>query len=106
MMLVDHSESSQGFTGGFPIGVRETESSGGDEPRVHIRVAGAPCYEDHQVTPKSALGVVLSIEKLWRVHNSDAFQAEYQLLRKAGLSETDSADPSIINHLEQGKNQR
>ena len=50
--------------GGFPVGVREMESSGGDEPRVHIRVAGASSYEDHQITPKSALGVVLPIEKL------------------------------------------
>ena len=106
MMSVDHSELLQGLTGGFLIGIREMESSGGDEPRVHIRVAGAPCYEDHQVTPKSAPGVVLPVKKLWRIHNSDAFQAEYQQLRKAGLCETDSADPSIISHLEQGKNQR
>src|SRR6185312_4190596 len=102
-MFVDHSEPSQGFTGGFPIGIRETESSGGDEPRVHIRVAGAPCYEDHQVTPKSALGVVLPVKKLWRIHNSNAFQAEYQQLRKAGLCETDSADPSIVSHLEHAR---
>ena len=105
MMFVDHLEPSQGFTGGFPIGIRETESSGGDEPRVHIRVVGASCHEDHQVAPKSALGVVLPIEKLWWVHNSDAFQAEYQPLWKAGLCVTDSADPSIVSHLEQGKNQ-
>ena len=78
MVLVDHTQTSEGFTGGFPVGVRETESSGGDEPRVHIRVVGASSYEDHQITPKSALGVVLPIEKLWWVHNSDAFQAEYQ----------------------------
>ena len=105
MMSVDHSEPSQGFTGGFPIGIRETESSGGDEPRVHIRVASASSYEDHQITPKSALGVVLPVDKLWWVQNSNAFQAEYQQLRKAGLCETDSADPSIVSHLEQGKNQ-
>ena len=105
-MFVDHSEPSQGFTGSFPIGIREMESSGGDEPRVHIRVAGASCYEDHQVTPKSALGVVLSIEKLWWIHNSDSFQAEYQQHWKAGLYVTDSANPSIVSHLEQGKKQR
>ena len=105
MMLVDHTQTSQGFTGGFSIGVREAKTSGGDEPRVHIWVAGAPCHEDHQVAPKSALGVVLPVDKLWWVHNSDAFQAEYQQLRKAGLCVTDSAEPSIISHLEQGKNQ-
>ena len=31
--------------------------------------------------------------------------SEYQQLRKAGLCVTDSADPSIVSHLEQGKNQ-
>ena len=91
VMPVDHAEASQGFTGAFSIGVQEAETSGGDEPRVHIWVAGAPCQEDHQVAPKSALGVVLPVKKLWRVHNSDAFQAEYQQLRKAGLCVTDSA---------------
>ena len=105
MMLVDHTQTSQGFSGGSSVGVREAKASGGDEPGVHIRVAGAPCYEDHQVTPKSALGVVLPVKKLWRIHNSNAFQAEYQQLRKAGFCETDSADPSIVSHLEQGKNQ-
>jgi len=60
----------------------------------------SPSYEDHQITPESALGVVLPIEKLWWVHNSDAFQAEYQQLWKAGLCVTDSANPSIVSHLE------
>jgi len=100
MVLVDHKQTSEGFTGGFPVGVRETKSSGGDEPRVHIWEADALSHEDHQVAPKSALGVVLPVEKLWWVHNSDAFQAEYQQLRKAGLCVTDSADPSIVSHLE------
>ena len=106
MMPVDHAEASQGFTGGFSIGVWEAETSSGDEPRVHIWVAGALSHEDHQVAPKSALGVVLPVEKLWWVHNSDALQAEYQQLRKAGLCVADSAIPSIVSHLEQGKNQR
>ena len=103
MVHVDHTQTSEGFTGGFPVGVREAESSGGDEPRVHIRVAGASCYEDHQVTSKSALGVVFPVKKLWRIHNSDAFQAEYQQLRKAGLCVTDSADPSIVSHLDRAR---
>ena len=76
MMLVDHTQTSQGFTGGFLVGVGETKSSGGDEPGIHIRVAGALSHENHHVAPKSALGVVLPVEKLWWVHNSDAFQAE------------------------------
>ena len=91
--------------GGFSIGVREAETSGGDEPRVHIWVAGALSHEDHQIAPKSALGVVFQVDKLWWVHNSDAFQAEYQQLRKAGLCVIDSANSSIVSHLEQGKNQ-
>ena len=76
--VVDHTQTSEGFTGGFPVGVRETKSSGGDEPGIHIRVGGTLSHENHYVAPKSALGVVLSVKKLWRVHNSDAFQAEYQ----------------------------
>src|SRR6185312_2245522 len=64
VMPVDHAEASQGFVGGFSIGVRKAKTSGGDEPRVHIWVAGASCHEDHQVAPKSALGVVLPIKKL------------------------------------------
>ena len=45
MMLVDHTQTSQGFTGSFSIGVREAKASGGDEPRVHVRVAGALSHE-------------------------------------------------------------
>ena len=75
MMLVDHTQTSQGFSGGFSVGVWEAEASGGDEPGVHVRVAGALSHEDH-VAPKSAPGVVLPVDVLWWVHNSDAFQAE------------------------------
>ena len=78
MMLVNHTQTSQGFTGGFLVGVWEAKASGGDEPGVHLRVAGALSHEDHHVTPKSAPGVVLPVDVLWWVHNSDAFQAEYQ----------------------------
>ena len=78
MVLVDHMQTSEGFTGGFPVGVRETKSSGGDEPGIHIRVAGALSHENHYVSPKSALGVVLPVDVLWWVHHSNAFQAEYQ----------------------------
>ena len=45
MVLVDHTQTSESFTGGFPVGVRETKSSGGDEPGIHIRVAGAPSHK-------------------------------------------------------------
>ena len=99
MMLVDHTQTSQGFSGGLSVGVWEAKG-------FHVRVAGALSHEDHQVAPKSALGVVLPVDKLGWVHNSDAFQAEYQQLRKTGLCKIDSAYPSIISHLEQGKNQR
>ena len=73
MMLVDHTQTSQGFSGGLSVGVREAKASGGDEPEFHIRVAGALSYKDHHVTPKGAPGVVLPVDVLWWVHNSDAF---------------------------------
>ena len=76
MMLVDHAQTSQGFSGGLSIGVWEAKAGGGDEPGVHVRVAGAFSYEDHHVAPKGAPGVVLPVDVLWWVHNSDAFQAE------------------------------
>ena len=76
MVLVDHTQTSQGFTGGFSVGVGETKSSGGDESGIHIRVAGALSHENHYVAPKSAPGVVLPVDVLWWVHNSDTFQAE------------------------------
>ena len=78
MMLVNHAQASQGFSGGFSVGVWEAKASGGDEPGVHVRVAGALSHENHHVSPKSAPGVVLLVDVLWWVHHSDAFQAEYQ----------------------------
>jgi len=76
MMLVDHTQTSQGFMGGLSVGVREAKASGGDEPGVHVRIEGASSHKDHHVAPKSAPGVVLPVDVLWWVHNSDAFQAE------------------------------
>ena len=76
MMLVNHVQASQGFSGGFSVGVREAKANGGDEPGVHIRVAGAFSHEDHHVASKSAPGIILPVDILWWVHNSDAFQAE------------------------------
>ena len=76
MMLIDHTQTSQGFLGGLSVGVWEAKASGGDKPGVQVRVAGAFSHEDHHVTPKSAPGVVLPVDVLWWVHNSDAFQAE------------------------------
>ena len=73
MMLIDHTQASQGFSGGLSVGIWEAQASGGDEPGVHVRVAGAFSHEDHQVALKSALGVVLPVNVLWCVHNSDAF---------------------------------
>ena len=76
MMLVDHAQTSQDFSDGLSVGVREAKPSGGDEPGVHVRVAGAFSLKDHHVAPKSAPGVVLPVDVLWWVHNSDALQAE------------------------------
>ena len=76
MMLVDHTQASQGFSGGLSVGVREAKASGGDEPGFHIRVAGSLSHEDHHVALESAPGVVLPVDVLWWVHNSDAFQAK------------------------------
>ena len=78
MVLVDHTQTSEGFTGGFSVGVRETKSSGGDELGIHVRIEGALSHEDHHVTPKGAPGVVLLVDVLWWVHHSNVFQAEYQ----------------------------
>ena len=78
MVLVDHTQTSEGFTGSFSVGVGETKSSGGDEPGFHIRIAGAFSHEDHHIAPESAPGVVLPVDVLWWVHHSNAFQAEYQ----------------------------
>jgi hypothetical protein len=76
MMLVDHAQMSQGFSGGLSIGVWEAKAGGGVELGFHVKIAGALSHEDHHVTPKGAPGVVLSVDVLWWVHNSDAFQAE------------------------------
>ena len=72
MMFVNHTQTSQGFSGGLSVGVWEAKASGGDEPGVHVRVAGAFSHEDHHVAPKSASGVVLPVDVLQCVHNSDA----------------------------------
>ena len=76
MMLVDHAQTSQGFLGGLSVGVWEAKASGGDEPGFHVRIASAFPHEDHHVAPKGAPGVVLPVDVLRWVHNSDAFQAE------------------------------
>ena len=75
MVLVDHTQASQSFSGGLSVGIWEAKASDGDEPGVHVRVAGAFSYEDHHVAPKSAPRVVLPVDVLWWVHDSDAFQA-------------------------------
>ena len=54
MMLVDHTQMSQGFSGSLSVGVMEAKASGGDEPGVHVRAAAAFSHEDHHVAPKSA----------------------------------------------------
>ena len=76
MVLVDHTQMSQGFSGGLSVGVWEAKVSSRDEPRFHVGIAGAFSHEDHHVAPKGAPGVVLPVDVLWWVHNSDAFQAE------------------------------
>ena len=64
MMLVDHAQTSQSFSDGLSVGVREAKASGGDEPGVHVRVAGVLSHENHHVAPKSAPGVVLPVDIL------------------------------------------
>ena len=76
MMSVDHTQTSQGFSGGLSVGVWEAKASGGDEPGFHVKIVGALSHEDHYVTPTGAPGVVLPVDVLRCVHNSDAFQAE------------------------------
>ena len=76
MMFVNHTQTSQGFSGGLSVGVWEAIASGGDEPGFHVRIASALFHEDLHVTPKGAPRVVLPVDVLWWVHNSDAFQAE------------------------------
>ena len=73
MMFVNHTQTSQGFLGSLLVDVREAKASGGDEPGFHGRVAGALSYEDYHVTPKGAPGVVLPVDVLWWVHNSETF---------------------------------
>ena len=64
MMLVDHTQASQGFSGGLSVGIWEAKASGGDEPGFHVRIAGALSHEDHHITPKGAPGVVLPVNVL------------------------------------------
>ena len=61
MMFVNHTQTSQGFSGSLSVGVWEAKASGGDEPGFHVRIAGALSHEDHHVTPKGAPGVVLPV---------------------------------------------
>ena len=64
MMLVDHTQTSQGLSVGFLVGVSEAKASGGDELGVYVRVAGASSHETHHVAPKSAPGVVFPVDIL------------------------------------------
>ena len=76
MMFVNHTQTSQGFSGGLSVGVWEAKASGGNEPGFHVRIASALSHEDHPITPKGAPGVVLPVDVLRWVHNPDASQAE------------------------------
>ena len=76
MMFVNHTQTSQGFSGSLSVGVWDAKSSGGDEPGFHDMIAGALSHKDYHVAPKGAPGVVLPVGVLQWVHNSDAFQAE------------------------------
>ena len=64
MMFVNHTQTSQSFSGGLSVGVREAKASGGDEPGFHVRIAGAFSHEDHHVAPKGAPGVILPVDVL------------------------------------------
>jgi hypothetical protein len=72
MMLVNHTQTSQGFSGGLSGGVWEAKANGGDELGFHVRIAGAFSHKDHHVAPECAPGVVVPVYVLWWVHNSDA----------------------------------
>ena len=76
MMLVDHTQTSQGFSGDLLVGVWDAKASGEDELEFHVSIAGTHSHKDHYVTPTGAPGVVLPVDVLWCVHNSDVFQAE------------------------------
>jgi len=76
MMFVNHTQTSQGFSGGLSVGVWEAKASGGDEPGFYVRIAGALPHKDHYITPTGASGVVIPVDVLQCVHNSDAFQTE------------------------------
>ena len=76
MMFVNHTQTSQGFSGSLSVGVWDAKTSGGDELGFHVRIAGALSHKDHYVTPTGAPGVVHRVGVLRWVHNSDAFQAE------------------------------
>ena len=107
MMLVDYTQTSQGFSGGLSVGVWEAKANGGDESGFHVRIAGAFSHEDHQVAPKGAPGVVLPVNVLRWIHNSKAFWTEQQQLREARLCGADSATPLVVvSHLKLGKGQR
>ena len=73
MMLVNNTQASQGFLDSLSVGVWEAKASGGNEPGFHVRIAGAFSHEDHHVAPKGASGVVLPVDVLRWVQNSDAF---------------------------------
>jgi len=75
-MLVNHTQASQAFSGSLSVGVWEAKASGGDELGCHVRIAGAFSHEDHHIASTDAPGVVLPVDVLRWVHNSDAFQAE------------------------------
>ena len=76
MMLVDHTQTSQGFSGGLSVGVWEAKASGEDEPGFHVRIADVFFPRRSSCHIKGAPGVVLPVNALWWIHNSDAFQAE------------------------------
>ena len=103
MMLVDHSQASQGFSRSLPVGVWETKASGGDKPGCHIRKMGAFSHEENQVTPRGSPGVVLPVDVLRCILNSKTFQAEEKQLWEAGLYVADPATPLVVSHLEPSK---
>ena len=77
-MFINHTQTSQGFSGSLSVGVWDAKASGGDEPGFHVRIAGALPYKDHYVTPKGVPGVVNPPEYTYREYNSNAFQTVKQ----------------------------
>jgi hypothetical protein len=72
VLLINHSQLSQGLPSSLGVGVSEAKSSGGDEPGFYVGVERASFHEDQQLTSTGAVAFVLPIDELRRIPYSDA----------------------------------